>query len=210
MKNILKKLYTIQGEQLKFKKDKTNPFFHSQYLTLDALNEGLNPILQKHKLVIYHYTENKEVKTSVADIESGETITSSFPIQEGLEPQKVGSTITYGKRYNVGQLFNIITDEDDDGNSSINTPNSHRNAPVSQDTPQTGNIPQKSLTGQICSKCGATPRVSKTSGKMYCPNSYQGDKKIPGHTIIQNKEKVIQIDDDNNANEEAFLANMGV
>ena len=118
MKNINKKLFDIQCENLVFKKEADNPYFKSKYLALDDLLTGLKPVLEKYKVLITHSTHEKYVVTSVIDIESDEFVSSAFPIQEGIDPQKVGSAITYGKRYNLGQIFNIITDEDDDGNKA--------------------------------------------------------------------------------------------
>lgn len=119
MENKLQtKLFTIQNLNLSFKKTKENPFFHSKYLSLEALLKGLQPILEKNKLLIYHMTTPDGVNTVLQDVDSSEKIVSCFPLQAGLEPQKVGSAITYAKRYNIGQIFNIITDEDDDGNKT--------------------------------------------------------------------------------------------
>lgn len=219
MKNIIKKLFKIQGLNLTFQKTEDNPFFHSKYLPLEELQKKLNPILQDNNLLVLHYTKNNCVVTEVADVDSGESITSEFPLQTGLEPQRVGSTISYGKRYNLGQLFNIITDDDDDGNASATPQNAlgngfkqkMANTTASAQTPAQNELDYlRDSTTHICSKCGSAPRTSKTTGKMYCPNAYQGDKKIAGHTIIERNEKVIQLDESDKKAEEAFLANMGL
>ncbi len=112
------KLLEIQKKRLKFTKDASNPFYKSKYLTLDHMLEVLLPECDKHKILITHGMKDGCVVTIVQDTESDGAISSSFPVQENLEPQKVGSTISYAKRYNLGQLFNIITDEDDDANST--------------------------------------------------------------------------------------------
>jgi hypothetical protein len=65
-------------------------------------------------LVVYHFSNDKNIHTVVADVESGEFIESVFPMIESNDPQKLGSCISYAKRYNLSQLFNIITDRDDD------------------------------------------------------------------------------------------------
>ena len=132
MKNILKKLYEIQGLNLRFEKSAENPFFKSKYLPLEAIQEKLNPVLQEKGLVVYHHTKDGSVVTVVADVESGEMLESAFPLPVGLDPQKVGSAITYGKRYNLGQLFNIITDEDDDGNVSTPKPTTQKTKPITK------------------------------------------------------------------------------
>lgn len=122
MKNILKKLYEIQGMNLRFEKSAENPFFKSKYLPLEAIQEKLNPVLQEKGLVVFHQVRDNNVVTVVGETESGDALESAFPLPAGLDPQKVGSAITYGKRYNLGALFNIITDEDDDGNVTAQKP----------------------------------------------------------------------------------------
>lgn len=115
MKNITKKLFEIQKLGLTFTKNAENPFFHSKYLDLDKLNKGLMPTLNTKGMLLLHRTSDKCVVTEIIDVESGESISSLFPIPESIiDPQKMGSVITYAKRYNIGQLFNIITDKDDD------------------------------------------------------------------------------------------------
>ncbi len=156
MKEFYQKLFKLQG--LTFTKDAENPFFKSKYLTLGKLLEELNPILKENNLLIFHYTANKEVVTELVDLDNEKSITSAFPLMENIEPQKVGSAITYAKRYNIGQLLNIITDEDDDGNmaSPPNTPQKAPQAPVTQET------------DLICSVCGTQGKVSKAR-RVYCP-----------------------------------------
>lgn len=118
MENIYKKLFDIQHSGLSFKKTAENPFFKSKYLPLEELVETLLPALKKENLLVVHSTNEKGVNTKIVDIENGESIESTFPLNPNLDPQKIGSAISYAKRYNLGQLFNIITDEDDDGNAT--------------------------------------------------------------------------------------------
>ena len=119
MKNIYKKLLEIQELGLTFTKNAENPFFKSKYLDLDDLNKGLMPTLNEKGLLLLHRTRKKAVVTEIVEVETGEKIESSFPIPDSIvDPQKMGSAITYAKRYNIGQLFNIITDKDDDGNAT--------------------------------------------------------------------------------------------
>lgn len=111
MKNLLKKLHTISG--ITVEKDKTNPHYGNKYASLDAIVNALTPILQKNNLVVTHALSEWLLVTTVYDMESEESLSSSFPIN-ALEPQKAGSAITYGKRYSLAALFNIVSDDDDD------------------------------------------------------------------------------------------------
>ena len=106
----------IQQLNLSVEKNAKNPFFKSSYISLDNLVSTLTPYLNDKWLLIYHYTDNWMINTVVADVESTETVMSSFPMIDSNDPQKLWSAISYAKRYNIGQLFNVITDRDDDGN----------------------------------------------------------------------------------------------
>ena len=113
-------LFAIQSKELKFAKNATGGF--GKYVTFDDIMEKLLPELAKHKLVIIHRTveamDGFQVQTSVTCLEDGSMVLSSFPLRGDLEPQKAGGAITYAKRYNVGQLFNMVIDVDDDGAAS--------------------------------------------------------------------------------------------
>lgn len=111
---LYKKLFEIQKKHLAVSKDAKNPFFKSQYVTLDNLVSTLTPYLDEQKLLVFHKTEDWFVKTIIADVEWWETIESCFPLIDLKDPQKLWSVISYAKRYNLWQLFNIITDRDDD------------------------------------------------------------------------------------------------
>ena len=117
MKKLYEKMAKVQG--LGVKKDANNPFFKSKYQSLDEIVTTLKPLLNDNKLLVYHASKDGAVETIVADIETGETITSSFILPNLSDIQKLGGAITYAKRYNLGQLFNIVTDEDDDGNTAV-------------------------------------------------------------------------------------------
>lgn len=117
--SIYTKLFDIQKLHLAFSKDAKNPFFKSNYISLDSIVATLTPLLDERNLLVVHYTENKEVVTELIDTEeTGFNIQSRFPLIDSNDPQKLGSCITYAKRYNLSQIFNIITDRDDDGNGA--------------------------------------------------------------------------------------------
>ena len=126
MKELFSKMLEFQKLNLSVEKNAKNPFYKSDYITLDNLVSVITPHLNTLWLVLFHYTENREVKTSITDADTGKSIVSSFPLPDTLEPQKVGSAISYGKRYNIGQLLNIRTDVDDDANSTVNDQNLYK------------------------------------------------------------------------------------
>ena len=117
---IQKKLLEIQKENIWVKKDAKNPFFKSEYTTLDEIVDTFSPILNEKNIVVYHEsdTEKWSVTTYLYDVDSDTKVSSSFPILQSNDPQKIGSAITYGKRYNLWQLLNITTEKDDDWNKA--------------------------------------------------------------------------------------------
>lgn len=116
---VTKKLFEIQKLGLKYPKNASNPFYKSKYLDLDTLLEKLLPEANKAGLLISHHGMANSLVTAVTDVDTGEQVQSAFPLPEGADPQKMGSAITYAKRYNLGALFNIVTDADDDANSTV-------------------------------------------------------------------------------------------
>lgn len=116
--SIYTKLLEIQKLHLSFEKDAKNPFFKSNYVSLDSIVEKLTPYLDKHNLLITHFTHNSEIVTKVIDTDEEWEVESRFPLIDSNDPQKLWSCITYAKRYNLWQIFNIITDRDDDWNDA--------------------------------------------------------------------------------------------
>lgn len=111
------KLLEIQKKWIALKKDANNPFFRSKYITLDSIIETYNPILTELSVLAYHYTQDNKLVTCLFDTEDSTKVESQFNVYNN-DPQKQGSEITYWKRYNLSQLLNIQTDEDDDGNKA--------------------------------------------------------------------------------------------
>lgn len=202
---IYEKLFAIQEEKLKFKKTAENPFYHSKYLPLDELLVTLAPLLSRFELLIVHNTYGNAVVTEVRNIGSSDYVKSEFPIQPNLDPQKVGSTISYAKRYNIGQLFNIITDEDDDANASVSDskPPVARVAPKFDKQAIANTLPPKNANSGMgvssedyrkagdlgaCDLCGEDALLSKARN-AYCPNWKTHKDKNEKYNIIATLKK---------------------
>ena len=56
--------------------------------------------------------------TTVVHADTAEFMASDFPIPAGLKAQEIGSAVTYGRRYNVSCLLDIVAEDDDDGNAA--------------------------------------------------------------------------------------------
>ena len=121
MKNIYAKLLKIQEENIKVLKDAKNPFFKSNYTTLNEVLEKIRPSLSKNKLALTQISIPDGLKTVLVDTETGESIESIVPYIGTTDMQKLGGAISYARRYALIAMFNLES-EDDDGNSAVMTP----------------------------------------------------------------------------------------
>lgn len=118
------------------KKDGKNPFLKNRYATLDGIIEGSKAILASHNVTAIQTTSDDGVETFLMHT-SGEWISSGcmkipYEQSKGLSiAQAIGVTITYAKRYQLGSMLGISTDDDVDGQFGDHT-ESH---PVQIDVP---------------------------------------------------------------------------
>jgi hypothetical protein len=115
--SIYKKLFEAKKEIGKISKDAKNPFFKSNYLSLNGLIDAVEEVLVKHDLLLLQPIEDGKVKTQIFDIEEGRTsiLQSAMDLPNITDPQKLGSAITYYRRYTLQSLLGLQA-EDDDGN----------------------------------------------------------------------------------------------
>lgn len=116
----MEKILKIQTEIGVLSKDQTNPFFKSKYLDINGLLAQLLPLLAKYKVCVTQPLCEVGGKpcllTEVYDTEKNESITKGFmPLPDIQDPQKMGSAITYYRRYALQSLF-LLQAQDDDGN----------------------------------------------------------------------------------------------
>jgi hypothetical protein len=137
-KVLMVKKHTIKTALLAFqklavtaKKDGKNPHFRSNYSTLEsvieAVKQGNQFGLFFTQEMTYDYVSNDDgsnvvvpvVSTKVMHEHDDTVIESKLPImlaQANMEnPQKIGSAITYYKRYTLQSVYGLPS-EDDDGN----------------------------------------------------------------------------------------------
>ena len=105
--------------------DKVNPHFKSKYATLSAVRDTVTPVLAKYNMAViqgtYPLSDGWGVMTRLVH-SSGEWIESVYPFTAG-EPQKMGSALTYSRRYSLAAICGIASEEDDDGNAAQSKPN---------------------------------------------------------------------------------------
>ena len=112
MKRILK----IQKEIGVLSKKSENPFFKSQYLDLNDLINAVQPLLHKEDLTLLQPIRDGFVKSIIFDTKSNQALaTSEIQLPDIKDPQKLGSAITYFRRYTLKSLL-AIAEKDDVGN----------------------------------------------------------------------------------------------
>lgn len=119
-KNIHEALLCAKQSFKPLKKSGRNPHFKNEYSTLDDIRDATLEALNTNGIVVTHEghvaPEFTVLTTVVRHASSSTFVTSSFFIDNDA-PQKMGSAMTYGRRYNIVNLLDLIADVDDDGES---------------------------------------------------------------------------------------------
>lgn len=141
-------LVKVQSVMETATKDANNPFFKSKYTTLAGCWDVARKPLADNGLAVIQTTTFDEgnsviVETTLSHI-SGEWVRGSLkmPLVK-LDPQAVGSAITYARRYALSAMIGIVSEEDDDGESAMGRTNTTQAQPkpnvkqeVKQETPK--------------------------------------------------------------------------
>lgn len=119
-KTIYFKLWLVQVALEPLKKELDNPYFKSKYTDINALLAEVKPVLHKQHLIVLqpltHINGKPAIKTEIFDVSTGESVSETMVMPENSDPQKMGSTITYFRRYGLVSML-ALEAEDDDGNS---------------------------------------------------------------------------------------------
>jgi len=109
---------TLQTQLLEFqkkvnviKKDSKNPHFKNTYASLTQIISEVKPLLSECGIVLTQPLINGNVSTFLTY--GSEVLESSLPLPVGLQPQPLGSAITYFRRYTLASLLALEIDDDD-------------------------------------------------------------------------------------------------
>ena len=105
---------------------KTGTGNYGRFAELDEILDRVRPVLHKHGLAVLQdvsgLPDNRLGVTTLIVHTSGETLaTGPLPMPAPNDPQKVGSSITYGRRYALMATLNLAA-EDDDGQAAKPAP----------------------------------------------------------------------------------------
>ena len=121
--SIYKKLFEAKKEIGKISKDSKNPFFKSKYFDVNSLLEHVEPILEKHNLLLLQPILEGKVRTEIIDVEDNDKVFSEISLLGLKDAQKTGSEITYYRRYTLQSLLGLQAEDDDGNKASKVTPN---------------------------------------------------------------------------------------
>ena len=120
---LARALLSAQRDMPAVEKNATNPHFRSKYTTIDHLLAKTLPVLRKHGLLVTQWpttVDGREgLRTRVDHVDSGEWMEDVMVLAMAKAgPQEQGSCLTYAKRYALGALLCISTEDDDDANAA--------------------------------------------------------------------------------------------
>ena len=110
-------LVAVQSKLKPLKRNADNPFFKSSYTDLATLSETVLPLLAAEGIALVQGGDGQSLDTILLHT-SGEWIRTSLPMPAESNPQKLGSSITYFRRYALAAIVGAVSEgEDDDGNA---------------------------------------------------------------------------------------------
>jgi hypothetical protein len=115
--SLNQKLLEFQKKIGAIAKDGKNPHFKSTYATLQGILSEVKPVLNELGLVLSQPIRGGHVVTTISDVNSNEITEATIELPVGLNPQQMGSAITYYRRYLLAGLLSLEL-EDDDANST--------------------------------------------------------------------------------------------
>lgn len=107
--------------------NKVNPHFRSKYADLAGIRDAVIPALTANGIAVVQTFDAASEGVAYCVLTrlmhaSGQWIESLCPIPGGQDMQKMGSAITYARRYSLSAICGIAADEDDDANAATTQP----------------------------------------------------------------------------------------
>lgn len=195
-------------------RDGNNPIFRSKYITLDGILLAVRPVLSQFNIFLSQSTNEKineeGVVTSITVRStllhaSGEWIANevTVPVNPAVDrngkvqlvdAHRVGSSITYGRRYSLSSLL-AIGEDDDDGNTASGYQNQNQAPQKPLQQPQ---APQKQAhTAPSSPIVVVTPlqRFNSQVDRLYGKDTSKEDRKGI-HNAIAGSGKEVKITSD--------------
>jgi len=126
-KNLATALIKFHDSGAAAKKGAANPFFKSKYASLEEVIETVRAEAGKVGLTftqLVDFDKHHIFVTTTIMHESGDSMTGRTPVltKDNTDPQKMGSGITYAKRYGLQAAFGLPSEDDDGNAASVSSP----------------------------------------------------------------------------------------
>lgn len=167
--NIAEALAAFQAEMPKATKNELGQAGGSRqykYADLAAVTAAVMPVLTKHGLSYIctprrvENTEHGYEMHAILQHTSGQSIIGVLPLF-GNRPQELGSSITYARRYLLGCLTGVVTEDDDDAAAANNSAHTMR-VPTEQEL-----VSQARAQAWAAWKAAGLPEVTDTFRATY-------------------------------------------
>lgn len=138
-----------------------------RYATLDSVFDSCQKALAENGLAIVQCPEvdaNKVTIVTKLMHKSGQWIeTGLLIVSEGVNPQAIGSAISYGRRYAIASMLGLASEEDDDGNAAEGNDAEGRDLPQ-RTRAANGAKPAKQSTADRVAQASTPSAVDKAKG----------------------------------------------
>jgi hypothetical protein len=123
---IMKELITalIKAKQNIKSPVKNRKAMYGRYADLEAVIGVIEQPLWEQGLFLEQRVVQADglnfLRTTIWHAETGDSIHSDFPVvtKDANDPQKLGGSVTYARRYGIITLLTLVADDDDDGNTA--------------------------------------------------------------------------------------------
>ncbi len=161
---LITALAKAQGKIQPAIKNKRNPHFKSSYADLSSVWDACRTALSENGLAVLQTIEMREREpiliTTLAH-SSGQWMRSEMPIiTNKMDPQGIGSALTYYRRYCLDSIIGIASEEDDDAERA-----QPKNVRTERESPQPVEVKPQTIT-----KSQASDLYEKL---LWCPSDYQ-------------------------------------
>lgn len=107
-------------------KSGTNPHFKSKFADLPTCLKTVKPVLKEHNFALHQVVKQSDkgegtvLQTNLMHISGNVIKDGGIPLvsKDSNDPQKLGGSITYARRYGMCAILGIVGDDDDDANKA--------------------------------------------------------------------------------------------
>lgn len=136
---VSQKLAKVQASIKSLNKDADNPYFNSKYVTLDQALDYVLPKLSEAGLSLTQatYVEDDSIILTTTLSDGVAVVNSMWPVGKLTDTQqKLGSAMTYARRYTLMGLVGLSANDDDDAEATMDRPKVQQDKKPVQEKPK--------------------------------------------------------------------------